>query len=60
MTVLTIVALAALQHSTEPLPISPAAHLIPVPAITGWPDRGFMVAAARYPDTRLVKGVGVQ
>ena len=37
---LQIVALAGIQGLTEFLPVSSSAHLILVPALTGWPDQG--------------------
>ncbi|HEY4134467.1 MAG TPA: undecaprenyl-diphosphate phosphatase [Alphaproteobacteria bacterium] len=48
MSVLNIIVLALLQGLTELLPISSSAHLILVPAITGWPDQGLMVDAALH------------
>ncbi len=48
MTVANILVLALLQGFTELLPISSSAHLILVPAITGWPDQGLMVDAALH------------
>lgn len=48
MTVLNILVLALLQGFTELLPISSSAHLILVPAVTGWPDQGLMVDAALH------------
>ena len=48
MTTINILALALLQGITELLPISSSAHLILVPAITGWPDQGLMVDAALH------------
>src|SRR5690554_8029673 len=37
---LQVVVLALLQGLTEFLPVSSSAHLILVPALTGWPDQG--------------------
>lgn len=48
MSVLNIIVLALLQGLTELLPISSSAHLILVPAVTGWPDQGLMVDAALH------------
>ncbi len=48
MTVANILVLALLQGFTELLPISSSAHLILVPALTGWPDQGLMVDAALH------------
>jgi undecaprenyl-diphosphatase len=48
VTVANILVLALLQGFTELLPISSSAHLILVPAITGWPDQGLMVDAALH------------
>lgn len=48
MTPLNILVLAVLQGLTELLPISSSAHLILVPAISGWPDQGLMVDAALH------------
>lgn len=48
VTILNILVLALLQGLTELLPISSSAHLILVPAITGWPDQGLMVDAALH------------
>ena len=43
MTLVQIVVLALIQGITEFLPISSSAHLILVPALTGWPDQGLVV-----------------
>lgn len=43
MTLLQIIVLAIVQGITEFLPISSSAHLILVPALTGWPDQGIMM-----------------
>jgi undecaprenyl-diphosphatase len=48
VTLINILALALLQGFTELLPVSSSAHLILVPAITGWPDQGLMVDAALH------------
>ena len=37
-----IIVLALIQGITEFLPISSSGHLILVPALTGWPDQGFL------------------
>ncbi len=44
---LQVLVLAAVQGLTEFLPVSSSAHLVLVPALTGWPDQGlaFDVAA---------------
>jgi undecaprenyl-diphosphatase len=42
MSIEQIVVLAIVQGITEFLPISSSAHLILVPALTGWPDQGIM------------------
>ena len=40
MELIQIIVLALVQGITEFLPISSSAHLILVPALTGWPDQG--------------------
>ena len=60
MTLLKILVLALLQGFTELLPISPSAHLILVPAFTGWPDQRLMANAALHQGTFFAKGAGVQ
>ncbi|MDX1541920.1 MAG: undecaprenyl-diphosphate phosphatase [Geminicoccaceae bacterium] len=46
MTDLQIAVLALIQGITEFLPISSSAHLVLVPALTGWPDQGLMIDIA--------------
>jgi len=48
VSLINILVLALLQGFTELLPISSSAHLILVPAVTGWPDQGLMVDAALH------------
>ena len=45
---LQVVVLALLQGLTEFLPISSSAHLILVPALTGWPDQGLAFDVALH------------
>jgi undecaprenyl-diphosphatase len=42
MSIEQIIVLALIQGITEYLPISSSGHLILVPALTGWPDQGFV------------------
>jgi len=51
LTLLHIVILALVQGVTEFLPISSSAHLILVPAMTGWPDQGLIVDVAVHVGT---------
>ena len=46
VTFVQIVVLALLQGLTEFLPVSSSAHLILVPALTGWPDQGLEMDVA--------------
>src|SRR5690606_6299952 len=43
-----VVGLALLQGLTEFLPVSSSAHLILVPALTGWPDQGLAFDVALH------------
>lgn len=43
---LQILVLASIQGLTEFLPVSSSAHLILVPALTGWPDQGLALDVA--------------
>ncbi len=45
---LQVVVLALLQGLTEFLPVSSSAHLILVPALTGWPDQGLAFDVALH------------
>jgi len=51
LTLVQIVVLALIQGITEFLPISSSAHLILVPALTGWPDQGLVVDVAVHVGT---------
>jgi undecaprenyl-diphosphatase len=51
VTLLHLVVLALVQGITEFLPISSSAHLILVPAVTGWPDQGLIVDVAAHVGT---------
>ncbi len=51
MTLIHIVVLALIQGITEFLPISSSAHLILVPAVTGWDDQGLAVDVAVHVGT---------
>ncbi len=42
MGLLQVIVLALIQGTTEFLPISSSGHLILVPAVSGWPDQGFV------------------
>lgn len=53
MTLFQIIVLALLQGVTEFLPISSSAHLILVPALTGWRDQGLIVDVAVHVGTLL-------
>lgn len=46
MTLLHLVVLALIQGVTEFLPISSSAHLVLLPALTGWPDQGLSIDIA--------------
>jgi undecaprenyl-diphosphatase len=46
MTDVQIAVLALVQGITEFLPISSSAHLVLVPALTGWPDQGLLIDIA--------------
>jgi MFS family permease len=48
MEILQIAVLSVVQGITEFLPISSSAHLILVPALTGWPDQGLAIDAAMH------------
>ena len=48
---LQLVVLAVVQGITEFLPISSQAHLVLVPAVTGWPDQGLAVDVAVHVGT---------
>ncbi len=45
---LQLIVLAIVQGVTEFLPISSSAHLILVPALTGWPDQGLALDVAMH------------
>lgn len=51
MPLLHLVVLAVVQGVTEFLPISSSAHLILVPALTGWPDQGLALDVAMHVGT---------
>lgn len=51
MPILHIAVLALVQGITEFLPISSSAHLILVPALTGWPDQGLILDVAVHVGT---------
>ena len=51
MSLLHIVVLALVQGITEFLPISSSAHLILVPAVTGWSDQGAVLDIATHVGT---------
>lgn len=53
MDILQIVVLALVQGITEFLPISSSAHLILVPALTGWRDQGLLMDVAVHVGTLL-------
>lgn len=53
MDLLQIVVLAVVQGVTEFLPISSSAHLILVPALTGWADQGLGIDVAMHVGTLL-------
>lgn len=46
MSEVQIIVLALVQGITEFLPISSSAHLVLVPALTGWPDQGLLIDIA--------------
>lgn len=46
MTLLHLLTLALIQGITEFLPISSSAHLVLLPALTGWPDQGLEIDIA--------------
>lgn len=46
-----LIVLALVQGITEFLPISSSAHLVLVPALTGWPDQGLAVDVAMHVGT---------
>jgi len=51
MDLLQLLVLALVQGVTEFLPISSSAHLILVPALTGWPDQGLKIDVALHVGT---------
>lgn len=51
LSLLQLIVLAIIQGVTEFLPISSSAHLILVPALTGWPDQGLAVDVAMHVGT---------
>ena len=51
MTMQHLVVLALVQGITEFLPISSQAHLILIPALTGWPDQTLIVDVALHVGT---------
>ena len=51
MPILHLAVLALVQGITEFLPISSSAHLILVPAFTGWPDQGLIMDVAVHVGT---------
>lgn len=53
VSLLQLVVLAVVQGVTEFLPISSSAHLILVPALTGWPDQGLALDVAMHIGTLL-------
>ena len=53
MDTLQIVVLALVQGLTEILPISSSAHLVLVPALTGWPDQGLSFDVALHIGTAI-------
>ncbi|MEE8271188.1 MAG: undecaprenyl-diphosphate phosphatase [Alphaproteobacteria bacterium] len=57
MPLLHIVVLALVQGITEFLPISSSAHLVLVPALTGWPDQGLVIDVATHVGTLVAVSV---
>ena len=53
MDLLQLIVLAIVQGVTEFLPISSSAHLVLVPALTGWPDQGIALDVATHLGTLL-------
>ena len=51
VTIVHLVVLAVIQGVTEFLPISSSAHLILMPALTGWPDQGTLIDVAAHVGT---------
>lgn len=51
MDLLQLLVLAFVQGVTEFLPISSSAHLILVPALTGWPDQGLLIDVSLHVGT---------
>lgn len=51
LTLFQLAVLAVVQGVTEFLPISSSAHLILVPALTGWPDQGLALDVAMHVGT---------
>ena len=53
MLLIHIIVLALVQGVTEFLPISSSAHLVLVPALTGWEDQGLLIDVAMHVGTLL-------
>src|SRR4051794_25202328 len=53
MPILHAIVLAIVQGATEFIPVSSSAHLILVPYLLGWPDRGLAFDVAGHVGTML-------